>query len=174
MRDIEKLLKVFRERKREEFLRPFLGSADILQRVAVKKVFPASGIVVLSPVEIHDAWPAVVLEGPEFQINFLYDFLLNLAGKTSSVEDGKWTGVCKKNAERIDLFYTRGKYWWERILLAEYVFRADAMAYANLKLSEVSELEMVYNNQTTTFTEIPLPDGVKNGEIDLPAIAFLQ
>ena len=169
--DLEKLLK---NRQRGEFMRDFLGLADV-QRVTLKNVFPGSGIVVLSPVEFHNPWPAIVIQGPEFQINFLHDHLLKLIHGTASQKIGKWDGICKKNAERIDLSYRYGKWPWDRVNLAEYIFRRDAIRFANLKLAEAATMDIVYEDRTVLDNiEILLPEEVENGTVEVPSIAFLQ
>jgi len=168
------LNELLKNRKRGIFAsRPFLGFADD-QRVALKDVFPGSSVVVSSPVDVFDSWPAIVLEGPEFQINFLHNSLLKLVQRKVSGKKGSWGSIRQTSAEKIEMFFNYGKYPWERLLLIEDMFRRDAILHADLKLSKMSNLEVVYNNKTAVFAYVPLPEGIENGKIELPAIAFLQ
>lgn len=165
---------LFKKRKRGIFAsRPFLGFADD-QRVVLKDVFPGSPVVVLSPVDVFDSWPAIVLEGPEFQINVLHDSLLKLVQRKFSGKKGSWSGICQTSAEKIEMFYNYGKYPWERLLLIEDMFRRDAMLHADLKLEKFSKIEVVYKNEQVLTASVALPEEVANGNVELPRIAFLQ
>ena len=158
---------------RKTYIRPYCGNVDD-QRVTIYGAFPGSPIVVVSPVEIHDPWPAIVLQGPEFQINFLYEYLLRLIEATACEESNKWHGIFRRTAERTDIFYKYGEGPWSRIELMEYKFRRDVMRYADIKLAETSILEIVYASQDIFRKPIALPEGVKNGQIELPLVEFLH
>jgi len=159
--------------RRDKSIRPFLGNNDI-QRVTLYGAFQGSRVNIVSPVEIHDPWPAIVIEGPEFQVNFLHSYLLKLVSATVSKDDDKWDGVYRKNAERTDLFYKYSKEPWSRVELMEHRFRRDAMLYGNLKLAEVSLLEIIYADKQVFSQSIGLPIGLKNGEVEIPIVAFLH
>lgn len=172
--DKDKLERLLKTKQRGTLIREFLGVADI-QRVTLRNVFPGSNIVAVSPVESHAPWPTIVLQGPEFQINFLHNCLLKLVAATISEKNGKWNGICKRNAERIDLSYEQGEWPWNRVHLAEYIFRRDAAKFANLKLTELSTLRIIYDGKKVLDDiTVSLPDDVENGDVELPQVAFLQ
>ncbi|MDP3934921.1 MAG: hypothetical protein Q8Q46_01730 [Candidatus Giovannonibacteria bacterium] len=165
---------LLKNRKRGIFAsRPFLGLADD-QRVVLKDVFPGSSVVISSPVDVFDSWPAIVLEGPEFQINFLRKQLSPIVKNSASEESGFWSNILQTSAEKIEMFFNYGRYPWERLLLIEDVFRRDAMLCADLKLEKSSKIEVVYNNKQVLATSVVLPKEVANGNVELPRIAFLQ
>ncbi|MBI2035302.1 MAG: hypothetical protein HYT12_01315 [Candidatus Liptonbacteria bacterium] len=150
-------------------IRQFLGSRDI-QQIALHLVFPSSNIVVVSAVDAEERWPLVV-EGPEHHINFLKPLMLKMV-KMSPMpgEEGSWAGVDHKNSNRLDLFYKYGASIKDRIELLQGKFRYDVVKYADLRISEISVLEIIRDDEQIFEERITLPRGFKNGSIMLPAL----
>ena len=171
--ELDKLLKKWRA-ARGKTIRKFLGNDDV-QRITLYGVFPQSNITLTSPVDYHKPWPDVVLQGPEFQLNFLYEYLRKLIGVGSANGSVCWNGILRQTSDRIDLTCARDEKDPISLLeLMEYRFRCDAMIYSKLKLSEVSILEIVYEEKKLFREPISLPGDIINGDIELPIIEFLQ
>ena len=154
-------------------IRRFLGLEDReIDKVVLYSVFPYGLITVTSSVELEDRWP-VVIEGPEFQLDFLKPLILKMVKLTPEVDEfGTWIGLNREHAQRLNLFYQYGHRLCDRIELLEYKFRRDIVSYANVRLSERTRLEVICQDDSIFETTIGLPEGIKNGEIDIPSVIW--
>lgn len=160
-------------------LRRFLGLEDI-EYVALHAVFPESSVSLVSPVTSEERWPLVII-GPEHQINFLFPLIRKMLRESPLASDGEgWTGVNHVDAKRLNLFYvysdekpTKSSIVDERskrMELLQSKFRNDAAKYADLKIAEVSVIEVVWDDNVALTDRVSLPRNFKNGNIVLPPI----
>ncbi len=153
--------------------KPFFGS-QIVDHVALYALFPGSPIEIIAPAEFDEGWPLIVA-GPQFQIEFLYSYLLEVVRKSPiSKEEGNWQGIYRVSEEQANLFYRRGDLLG-RLRLIEERFRRDLVLYANLRISEKSVLEIFHGRLgVVERITIDLPEGVQNGDIEVPRFAWIN
>lgn len=171
--ELERLLEKWRK-SRGETIRRFLGKSDV-QRITLYDLFPGSEITLTSPFEYHKSWPNIVVQGPEFQLNFLYSYLEKLVRLKPQEQSRGWNGILRQTNRRIDLTYMHDDPALPALIeLMEYRFMRDAMIYAKLKLSEIATLEIVREEKILLRQPIGLPEEIENGHIELPRIEFMH
>ncbi len=171
--DLDKLLEKWRK-SRGEKIRKFLGKADV-QRITLYGIFPGSNITLASPFEYHKAWPSIVVQGFEFQLNFLYFYLEKFIRREPAEGAVGWNGILRQSGERVDMTYSiDSRDPASLIELMEYRFMRDAMIRARLKLSEISILEVVREDKIIFREPVGLPERIENGDIELPLVELLN
>ncbi|MDO8663929.1 MAG: hypothetical protein Q7K44_00010 [Candidatus Liptonbacteria bacterium] len=167
--DLDKMLERWRN-SRGETIRKFFGNTDV-QRITLYGIFPGSNITLTSPFEGHKAWPNIVVQGLEFHLDLLYPHLEKLIRREPAEGVAGWNGIIRSGYDRIDMTHTTDCHDpVSMIELMEYRFKCDAMVRAQLKLSEVSILEVVREDKVLFREPIGLPEGIKNGDIELPLV----
>lgn len=173
LKEIDRLIAMRDTGKRisGQVFRPFLDVGEI-NKITLYPLFPGSKICAVSSLEQFHGWPSLTLSGPDFQLSFLYQYLFLLLPKQLVESHVGWSGLSRVNAERIDLTYQHNKDSPEvRVELLELILRYD-FARVNLKLTEQSLLEVEYGKEKIeVYSEwLSLPEGLTNGEIELPTI----
>ncbi|MDO8522996.1 MAG: hypothetical protein Q7S12_01765 [bacterium] len=167
--DLDRLLEKWRN-SRGETIRNFFGNTDI-QRITLYGIFPGSNVTLTSPFEDHKAWPNMVVQGWEFHLDLLYPHLEKLIRHEQAEGAVGWNGIIRSGYDRIDMTYAIDRNDPVCLIeLMEYRFKCDAMIRAQLKLSEVSILEVVREDKILCREPIGLPEGIKNGDIELPLV----
>lgn len=152
--------------------REFLGTNDS-QKIVLRSAFSKSPLVVVSPIETGSR-TCLQVEGPKDHLMFLYSFLLMLVKQTPydpSFRWGTWTGVEGfEETGKLTLFYQYGLSLMDRIQLLEHHFRRDIAFYCDLKLAEVSFLDVVLKNKEVLYNVVVgLPEELeRNGSIEFP------
>lgn len=155
--------------------RKFYGVSDV-QHITLYPVFPATPVSVSSPVEASRE-TCVCVEGPEEHLSFLYPHLINLVKQSSYREHdrwGTWMGVQRgSQGSLVILWYQFGTSLMDRIELLEHKFRRDLVFYSDLKLADMSFLEVVCFGHTLLKSVIGLPEELeRNGTIVFPHVSF--
>ena len=156
--------------------REFLGRADG-QKLILYPVFSGSPLSVISPIEAPPE-TYLLVEGPQVHLKFLFPYLVRLVKQAPADPDdmwGTWTGVESfEHTGKLTLFYHHGKAFADRALLLEHHFRRDIVFYSDLRLSEVSFLELCYKDTRVNqhrFVVIGLPEELEqNGSIEFPLL----
>ncbi len=154
--------------------RLFLGTGD-LQQVVLRSVFFGSPLVVVAPVE-SPRQTYLQIEGPEYHLAFLYPHLVMLVKQSPydfSGAHGTWIGVeGAEHTGKLSLFYRHGDSFEDRVQLLEHHFRCDIAFYRNIRLADVSFIDVICGGRRWLYNEVvSLPEELEeNGSIEFPRL----
>src|SRR3989344_577604 len=130
--------------------RVFLGVSDP-QKIVLQPVFYRSPLIVVSPIEAPTK-TCLHIEGPIKHLQFLFPYLVRLVKQAPVDPDdrwGTWIGVEGYEAiGKLTLFYCHGNSFSDRALLLQQHFRRDVAFYCDLKLADVSFLDVTLQNKS--------------------------
>ena len=145
----------------------YRGKSDS-QRVSIYGMFPYTPIFAVAPITHGDGSP-IVLYGPSDHLRSLYPHMLNVV-KKSEVDPrgyiGTWVSL-QKFPDRLEAFYQFGQSVSDQIVLLEHKLRTDLAFIANLRLSDVAILEVMYGDRSIVKAHVLLPEELvgENGTI---------